>query len=109
MHFFLGALRVNLRLSGFVNSADPDLADQDPHCFHCTCKIRLITGTLQGILIKLLRSVGRIFAWFDSLHHSQQCFSQVGTGLPGLNQYKAKDKVSCSRTQHISSGEGRTL
>ena len=28
--------------------------------------------------------------------------------LPGLNQYYAKDKVSCSRTQHSASSESRT-
>ena len=27
------------------------------------------------------------FVWFDSLHPSQQFFSYVGMGLPGLNQY----------------------
>ena len=36
--------------------------------------------------------------WFDSLRPSQQFFSHVGTGLPGLNQYQAEDNVSCSRT-----------
>ena len=25
--------------------------------------------------------------WFDSLHPSQQFFSHVRTGFPGLNQY----------------------
>ena len=28
-----------------------------------------------------------LFFKFDSLRHSQQYFSYVGTGLPGLNQY----------------------
>ena len=28
-----------------------------------------------------------LFFLFDSLLHSQQYFSYVGTGLPGLNQY----------------------
>ena len=28
-----------------------------------------------------------LFVLFDSLHPSQQFFSYVGTGLPGLNQY----------------------
>ena len=39
----------------------------------------------------------------DALHPSQQLFSHVGmiSCLPGLNQYQAEDKVSCSRTQHI--------
>ena len=32
-------------------------------------------------------------------------FSYVGTGLPGLNQYKARINVSCSRTQY---SEART-
>ena len=32
----------------------------------------------------------------DFLHPSQQFFSHVMTVLPGLNQYKAADKVSCS-------------
>ena len=29
---------------------------------------------------------------FDSYHPSQQFFSHVGTGLPGLNQHLAADK-----------------
>ena len=29
-------------------------------------------------------------------------------GLPGLNQYRAADKVSCSRTQHSDSGGGES-
>ena len=36
---------------------------------------------------------------FDSLCPSQQFFSYVGTGLPGLNQYKVRINFSCSRTQ----------
>ena len=35
-----------------------------------------------------------------SLHPRRQYFSPVGMGLPGLNQYYAVDKVSCSRTPH---------
>ena len=34
---------------------------------------------------------------FDSLLPSQQFFNHVGMGLPGLSQYSAEDKVSCSR------------
>ena len=45
---------------------------------------------------------------FDSLHPSQQFFSHAGTGLPGLNQYLAQDKVFCSRTQRSASGEAGT-
>ena len=37
----------------------------------------------------------------------QQFFSYVGTGLPGLNQYKARINVSCSRTQCSDAGEAR--
>ena len=33
-----------------------------------------------------------LFVCFDSLLPSQQLFSHVGTGLPGLNQYSAADK-----------------
>ena len=32
-----------------------------------------------------------LFVCFDSLHPSQQFFSHVGTGLPGLKQYYAAD------------------
>ena len=35
----------------------------------------------------------------------QKNFSYVRTGLPGLNQYKAEDKVSCSRTQRSTYSE----
>ena len=35
----------------------------------------------------------------------QQSFSYVGRGLPGLNQYKARNNVSCSRTQRSDPGE----
>ena len=48
------------------------------------------------------------FVWFDSLCPSQQFFSYVGTGLPGLNQYQARINVSCSRTQHRDASEART-
>ena len=33
------------------------------------------------------RSVADLFVWFDYLRPSQQFFSYVGTGLPGLHQY----------------------
>ena len=39
---------------------------------------------------------------------SQQFFSHVCMGPPGLNQYKAADKKSCSRTQHSYSASGET-
>ena len=38
---------------------------------------------------------------------SQQFFSYVRTGLPGLNQYYARVHASCSRTQHSDAGEAR--
>ena len=40
--------------------------------------------------------------WFDSLCPHQQSFSYVGTGHPGLNQYKVRINMSCSRTQRGS-------
>ena len=46
------------------------------------------------------------FIWFFMSH--QQSFSYVGTGLPGLNQKKARINVSCSRTQCSDAGEART-
>ena len=42
---------------------------------------------LRQILIKMLC----LFVSFDSLHTSQQLFSHVRTGLPGLNQYKEEE------------------
>ena len=50
----------------------------------------------------------RLIVCFDSLRPSQHFFSHVGKGLPGLNQYEAVDKVSCSRTQCSASGEAQT-
>ena len=47
-----------------------------------------------------------LLIWFFTSH--QQSFSYVGTGLPGLNQYKARINVSCSRTQRSDAGEART-
>ena len=41
------------------------------------------------------------FLWVDSLLPSQQFFSHVRTGLHGLNQYWAEDKVTCSRTHMV--------
>ena len=45
-----------------------------------------------------------------ALHPSQHFFSHVGMipCLPGLNQCKAADKVSWSRTQNSDSGESQT-
>ena len=45
---------------------------------------------------------------FDSSCPSQQFFSHVGAGLPGLNKFLAANKVSCSRTQHSDSTSGET-
>ena len=46
--------------------------------------------------------------WFDSLRPSQQFFSYVGMGLPGLKQYQARINVSYAGTQHSDAGEART-
>ena len=40
---------------------------------------------------------------FLFLRPSQQFFSHVRTGLPGLNRYLEVDKVSCLRAQHSDS------
>ena len=39
-----------------------------------------------------------LFVLFDYLGPSQQFFSYVWMGLPGLNKYLASIKMSCSRT-----------
>ena len=48
-----------------------------------------------------------LIAFFAS---NQNFFSYVGTStkVPGLNQYKARINVSCSRTQRSDAGEART-
>ena len=43
--------------------------------------------------------------WFDSLRPSQQSFSYVGMGLPGMNQYYARINVSYSMTRRSDSDE----
>ena len=45
---------------------------------------------------------------FDSLRTSQQFFSYIRMGLPGLNQYLARINVSCSGTQHSDADEAGT-
>ena len=52
-------------------------------------------------LLVLFRLV--LFVCFDSKRSSHECFSHVGTGIPGMNQYLADDKVSCSRKQRSAS------
>ena len=42
------------------------------------------------------------------LHPSQQYFSHILIDLPGLNQYKAEDKVSCLRTEGSTVNEVQT-
>ena len=55
-------------------------------------------------------TVSHIFVGFDSSHCSgQQFFSHVRMGFPGLSQYKAEDKVSCSMSQGSASGEAQTV
>ena len=61
---------------------------------------------MQAMLLYLVYEQGMLF--FCSLHPSQQFFSYVGTGFPGLKQYLAWINVSCSRTQHRDKGEART-
>ena len=46
-----------------------------------------------------------LFVCFDSLCPIQQFFSHITMGFSWFNQYKAEDKVSCSRIQCSVSGE----
>ena len=64
--------------------------------------------SITRIPLALERNGKLSFVRFDSLHSSQHFFSHVRTGLSGLNQYKAEDKMSCSRTQCSASGEAQT-
>ena len=49
-----------------------------------------------------------LYVWFESLLPSQQFFSYVRTGHPGMNQYSARFNVFCSRTQCSDDGEATT-
>ena len=55
-----------------------------------TLRYCIIRITVMASLHKITKNV----------HPSQQFFSYVGTGLPWLNQYKARINVSCTRTHH---------
>ena len=67
-------------------------------------QMELVVLSLSWAFIYMYNS----FVWFDSLCPSQQPFSYVGMGLPGLNQYKARINVSCSWTQGSDASEART-
>ena len=77
---------------------------------HHSLKIWLVHRWLLGRLHTLTGHL--LWFFFYALCPSQQFFTHVRTisCLPGLNQYLAGDKVSCSRTQHSDSagGESRT-
>ena len=49
-----------------------------------------------------------VFCSIYSLRSSQQFFSYVGMGLPGLNKYQAGINISCSWTQRSAMGEAGT-
>ena len=71
------------------------------------------TDAAKNISLRLRRGIITTYAheqfvWFDSLRPSQQLFSYVGTGLPGLNQYEVRINVACSRKQHSDACEART-
>ena len=63
-----------------------------------------IACTLQGFTVNSVL----LFVSFDSLNFSQQFFSYVRTGFPGMKQYLARINVSCSSTQHNDAGEAQT-
>ena len=69
----------SLFLRIIANSADPD--EMPPYAafhldLHCLPKY-LFTG---------IENENCLFVYFDYLHPSQQFFSYIGMGLPGLNQ-----------------------
>ena len=81
----------------FVNSS-PDnqhfnceLKDKSFWNFRAFTLVSLFVVTLSTLQFSLfithLIIIFCVFVWFDSLPHSQQFFSYVGTGLPGLNEY----------------------
>ena len=70
----------------------------------CLNRHKLIFWTAYD---KMWNGSSCLFVWFDSLCRSQQFFSYVGTGLPGLNQYWARINESCSRTQCSNASEAR--
>ena len=55
-----------------------------------------------------INTVLSLYFVFDFLYPSQQFFNHIETGLSGLNQYYAEDKVSYSRTQCSAYGKART-
>ena len=63
--------------------------------------------TIVSILTFMNMMISYSFELFvlNTLLPSQQFYSRVGTisCLPGLSQYQAMDKVSCSRTQRSDS------
>ena len=64
---------------------------------------------VYSIKLGCLPSITEMFQQIKQFCASQQFFSNVRTFscLPGLNQYfKAKNKVSCSRTQHSRTQQG---
>ena len=70
---------------------------------------RMLQVKHSATLLTCIKLPFCLFVLFDSLCPSQQFFSYVGMGLPGLKQYEARIIVSCSRTQHSYASEVRTL
>ena len=58
----------------------------------CLNRHKLIFWTASN---KMWNGSSCLLVWFDALCRSQQSFSFVGTGLPGLDQYLARMNVSC--------------
>ena len=60
----------------------------NPENFHpCFMPKVHIKQLFESKIVIFFLSVIYLFLLFDSKHLSQQFFSYVGTGLPGLNQY----------------------
>ena len=82
-----------LRLTGSCTGSSESTLVKMPHCW----KSRVMAHIVLLLFCRCLcigsnlsspRSPGWVlFVCFESLHPSQQFFSYVETGLPGLNQY----------------------
>ena len=70
---------------------------------HQQCQIRIFTELSMSSLGHKVS-----FCFFLFLYVPVNNVLVKWTGLPGLNQYKSEDKVSCSRTQHSDSAGSET-
>ena len=82
---------------------------RQPESHSITSLRAFCSGQLKSVCDIVMASVRLfLFVWFCSLLPSQQFFSYVETGFPGMNQYQARINVSCLRTQQSDAVEART-